>query len=189
MNIENLSKLGSFNAVELYNTVNSLADKEDKLQGNTSDKIEISQDYKAFKNGEDVEENIKKKDRNQEKFEKFVSDHKMLMEELEKSKDSSKKGAEETEKLVKCLTIARNILSGKIVSQRDKQYLLKYNSEMYFKAEMMKKQTVNPKKAERVTDDDDKEKMESESLEEMKSASGANEIESKVDSAILNLGQ
>ena len=78
--------------------------------------------------------------------------------QLEQMRESNKASAKEADARVKCMMIAMRFINGDEVPDADLKFLAKNDLELYLKAISLRRQNDDPKKYNKLTDDDDAEK-------------------------------
>lgn len=96
------------------------------------------------------------------RIEKMRYDYAGMTRQLKSVNEQNKASAEGSETRIKCMIIARRIMSGDEVPIEDYRFLLKNDPELYGKAVMMRIEKENPVKHKKISGESDEKRSESE---------------------------
>lgn len=78
-----------------------------------------------------------------------------LLEELERSRESTESAKDSSQDYIKSLVIAQRIMSGDRVPLKDEKFLAENQPELYLRAMLMKTTKVDPKKYKSLIEDEE----------------------------------
>ena len=86
---------------------------------------------------------------------KLRYDYQELLDELERSRESSEGAKESSQDFIKCLLIAQRIMSGDRVPIKDQKFLAEKQPDLFLKAMIMKTTKADPKKNKSLIEDEE----------------------------------
>ena len=163
--LKNISNITSYSSTHrgshLYgnksvgNVSNSNQQRIEKLENVSEiDSLQINISDEARKAALQMIKEKHESDKLKNELGKMQSMINVLELELENMKNPNDGNAESIKVLTKCILIAARIMQGDEVPKEDLKFLQKNNMELYYKSIMMRVEKKNPKKHERISEDE-----------------------------------